>query len=72
MDPCLIAGRDNTSSGATMAVAYYISENQSDMRGIKHTWYAIEDDEKTIFWTFFQFRGVPYENQSACEQDDGA
>ena len=27
-----------------MTVAYYISENQSDMRGIKHGWYAIEDD----------------------------
>ena len=27
-----------------MTVAYYISENKSDMRGIKHDWYAIEDD----------------------------
>jgi hypothetical protein len=27
-----------------MTVAYYISENKSDMRGIKHGWYAIEDD----------------------------
>jgi hypothetical protein len=27
-----------------MTVPYYISENQSDMRGIKHGWYAIEDD----------------------------
>jgi hypothetical protein len=26
-----------------MIVAYYISENQSDRRGIKHVWYAIED-----------------------------
>jgi hypothetical protein len=27
-----------------MTVPYYISENKSDMRGIKHGWYAIEDD----------------------------
>ena len=27
-----------------MTVPHYISENQSDMRGIKHGWYAIEDD----------------------------
>jgi hypothetical protein len=27
-----------------MTVSYYISENKSDMGGIKHGWYAIEDD----------------------------
>ena len=27
-----------------MTVPYYISENNSDMRGIKHGWYGIEDD----------------------------
>jgi hypothetical protein len=27
-----------------MTVPYYIGEAQSDMRGIKHGWYAIEDD----------------------------
>jgi hypothetical protein len=27
-----------------MTVPYYICENKSDMRGIKHDWYAIEDD----------------------------
>jgi len=27
-----------------MTMPHYISENQSDMRGIKHGWYAIEDD----------------------------
>ena len=32
------------NSSATMTVPRYISENQSDMRGIKHGWYAIEDD----------------------------
>ena len=37
----LIEGQGNSS--ATMTVPHYISENQSDMRGIKHGWYAIED-----------------------------
>ena len=27
-----------------MAAPHYISENKSDMRGIKPAWYAIEDD----------------------------
>jgi hypothetical protein len=27
-----------------MTVPYYISEDESDMRGIKHGWYPIEDD----------------------------
>ena len=27
-----------------MTVPYYVGEAQSDMRGIKHGWYAIEDD----------------------------
>jgi exodeoxyribonuclease V alpha subunit len=27
-----------------MTVPHYINENESDMRGIKHGWYAIEDD----------------------------
>jgi hypothetical protein len=27
-----------------MTVPHYISEDQSDMRGIKPGWYAIEDD----------------------------
>jgi hypothetical protein len=27
-----------------MAAAHYINEHQSDMRGIKHGWYAIEDN----------------------------
>jgi hypothetical protein len=29
-----------------MTVPYYISESRSDMRGIKHGWYAVEDDGK--------------------------
>ena len=27
-----------------MTVPYYISEDKSDMRGIKRGWYAMEDD----------------------------
>jgi hypothetical protein len=27
-----------------MTVPYYISEDKSDMRGIKHGWYAVEHD----------------------------
>ena len=41
-DPWSHPGQGNSS--ATMTVPHYISENQSDMRGIKHGWYAIEDD----------------------------
>ena len=27
-----------------MTIPHYIGEDQSDMRGIKHGWYAMEDD----------------------------
>jgi hypothetical protein len=27
-----------------MTSAHYVSEDKSDMRGIKHGWYAMEDD----------------------------
>ena len=27
-----------------MTAPYYISETKSDMRGIKHGWYVVEDD----------------------------
>jgi hypothetical protein len=40
----LVEGRSYASSSATMTVPYYVSENKSDMRGIKHGWYAIEED----------------------------
>ena len=55
-----------------MTVPHYISENQSDKRGIKHSWYAIEDGGNFIFWTFSQFRETPHGNQSAGERDEGA
>ena len=53
-----------------MTVPHYISENKSDMRGIKHGWYAIEDDGEPFFWPFSQPRGVRHENHSADERDD--
>ena len=40
----LIEGESHVSSSATMTVPYYISEDKSDMRGIKRGWYAMEDD----------------------------
>jgi len=49
----LIAGQGNSS--ATMTVPHYISESQSDMRGIKHGWYAIEDDGKLSSGPFPSF-----------------
>ena len=42
--PALIEGESHASSSATMTVPYYISEDKSDMRGIKRGWYAMEDD----------------------------
>jgi hypothetical protein len=30
----------------TMIAPHYISENKSDMRSIKHGWYAADDDGK--------------------------
>ena len=35
---------DATDWKATMTAPHYISENKSDMRGIKPGWYAVEDD----------------------------
>ena len=55
-----------------MAVPYYISENKSDMRGIKHGWYAIEDDGNLSSGPFPSFEECLTENQSAGERDDGA
>jgi hypothetical protein len=40
----LIEGESHASSSATMTVPHYISEDKSDMRGIKRGWYAMEDD----------------------------
>jgi hypothetical protein len=29
-----------------MTSPHYVNEDKSDMRGIKHGWYAMEDDEQ--------------------------
>jgi hypothetical protein len=36
-----------------MVIPHYINENQSDMRGIKLGWYAIEDDGNLSSGPFF-------------------
>jgi hypothetical protein len=51
----LIEGQGNTGSSATMTVPHYISENQSDIRGIKHGWYAIEDNGDLSSGPFLSF-----------------
>jgi hypothetical protein len=38
-----------------MTVPYYVSENRSDMRGIKYGWYAIEDDGNLSAGPFSSF-----------------
>jgi hypothetical protein len=43
-------------------------EDKSDMRGIKHGWYAVEDDGN-LFWAFFQPRGMHQENHSTDKRD---
>ena len=37
-----------------MTAPHYISENKSDMRGIKPGWYAIEDDGNLSSEPFFR------------------
>ena len=41
-----------------MTISHYINENQSDMRGIKPGWYAMEDDGDLLFRAFFESRGM--------------
>jgi hypothetical protein len=48
----------------------YIRENKSDMRGIEHGWYAIEEDGALSSWTFSEFRAVRHENRSVGEPGD--
>jgi hypothetical protein len=35
-----------SSKGAAMSIPHYISEDKSDMRGIKPGWYAMENNGK--------------------------
>jgi hypothetical protein len=36
--------QSDRTGGVTMTSPQYISEDKSEMRGIKHGWYAMEDD----------------------------
>ena len=45
-----------------MTVPYYMSETKSDMRGIKHGWYAIEDDGTLYSGPFPSFEECAREN----------
>jgi hypothetical protein len=48
-----------------MTSAHYVSEDKSDMRGIKHGWYAMEDDGDLSYGPLFQSRGMHQEKHSA-------
>jgi hypothetical protein len=37
---------------------HYVSEDRSEMRGIKPGWYAMEDDGDLLFQAFFQSLGM--------------
>jgi hypothetical protein len=53
-----------------MTAPHYIGENESDMRGIKHGWYAVEDDGNLSSGPFSSLEAC-VENHSADERDDG-
>src|SRR6266481_2619616 len=67
----LIEGESHASSSATMTVPYYISEDKSDMRGIKRGWYAMEDDGGLASGPFSSHEVMRQQNHSADERDDG-
>jgi hypothetical protein len=58
-------------SRPTMTVPHYISEDKSDMRGIKHGWYAVEDDGNLSSGPLFQPQGMHQENHSTDKRDKG-
>ena len=53
-----------------MTAPHYISENKSDMRGIKPGRYAIEDDGNLSSEPFFRLEAC-VARHSADERDDG-
>jgi hypothetical protein len=55
-----------------MTVPHYISENQSDMRGIKHGWYALEDDGNLSSGPFPSFEECLTEISQPVNGTDGA
>ena len=42
-----------------MTVPYYVSEDESDMRGIKPGWYAMDGGGQALIRTVFQPQGMP-------------
>jgi hypothetical protein len=45
-----------------MSIPHYVSEDESDMRGIKPGWYAMEDNGK--------FSSGPFSNRHECPSRD--
>ena len=45
-----------------MTVPHYISEDQSDMRGIKAGWYAMDNDGSLV--------GGPYSSRDKCVEQN--
>jgi hypothetical protein len=55
----------------TVTAPHYVSDDKSDMRGIKPGWYAIEDDGNLSSEPFPRRKVMRQENHSADERDDG-
>ncbi len=55
-----------------MTVPYYITEDKSDMRGIKRGCYAMEEDGALSSGPFSSHGECPHQNHSADERDAGA
>jgi hypothetical protein len=54
----------------TVTAPHYISENKSDMRGVKPGWYAVEDDGNLSFGPFSSREECVQENHSTDERGD--
>ena len=54
-----------------MTIPCYINENKSDIRAIKHGWYAIEDDGNLSSGPFPSFEECVRRIRLADERDDG-
>jgi hypothetical protein len=52
----------------TVTAPHFISENKSDMRGIKPGWYAIEDDGSLSSGPFSSREECVQENPSTVER----
>ena len=54
-----------------MTAPYYMSETKSDMRGIKHGWYAIENDGELSSGPFSSLEECIKRITQPTERDDG-